>query len=204
MNQSRELITGVSLVLAVGLGTTACSAEPQPTETGKPSPASYSAQLQQLAGNIIKLSNKAVNKSEGKPPHSLGFELPINDGGTMSFDVQSATSPINAGNIETIDIGQTLASGKSSMLSFYIRDDGTWSANCLDTITPETISVSEAGESDYTLGHKMTVTSPGLAGDILSSLIDNADRVVTVAEHITAGSAIEPVNNTCSVIIGDD
>lgn len=204
MNKSRELITGVSLVMAVGLGATACSAEHQSTETGKPSPASYSAQLHQLAGNIIQLSNKALNKSEGKPPHSLGFELPISDGGTMSFDVQSATSPISADNIEAIDIGQTLASGKSSMLSFYIRDDGTWSANCLDTITPETISVSEAGESDYTLGHKMTVTSPGIAGGILSSLINNANRVVTTADRTTAGSAIEAVNNVCSVIIGDD
>lgn len=155
--------------------------------------------VQQLAGNVIKITQMYPGADAGKPPRSIGVTVPYPKGGQLDVFVQTASeSTPDANRPQEIGLMQTSAGGNTFSVQFLVRDNGNVDVTCTDHLG---IVTAEEDEQKVVYGTSSqpaarTTESPALARTILNSAVESA---LMVTQYAADGNP-QQIGDMCHVV----
>lgn len=195
-------IASLALVTGCTSGSSQSSPEKGPSfssspETG-PSTGDADPKVQELAAAVLKITQTFPGSTEGKPPRSIGVNLPL-IGGELSVSVQTASAgKPDPSRPEQIGLTQTLAGNQTYSLNYLVRGDGSVVMSCTDH-TGRTIGVDEATKA-VQVGNEPAQYNPALADTYLDNSLQTATNIATkVAEQGPAQSVV-PSGDICELV----
>ncbi len=200
--RTKELVTGVSAVVALAAGVTACGGSNKAEHKLSAEAAQNARGLQQVAGRMIELAAKSPTRYEGKPPYTITFTETTTAGGTISFTLQTATPKHNTGQAQMVEVQQTGSNEPNFDLSLDAKTDGTWNMYC------NTNAFSSGGRKLAVLGEKSIQlngkTFDKQAIDAEAMLTDEVTKLNnlldTAAQHQAGNMPASP--NVCDINLG--
>lgn len=203
MRHTRELLAGLTLTASMAVGITACGgrqAESKPAASTVPANRN-GEDLQKAAGRLIQLAEQSPTRYEDKPPYTIGFTVSTDEGGSLSYEVQTATQQRNASQTEMIGIEQTGPNEANFNLTFYADRNGLWDMICSSNpFSAHSRNIEEVQQQSIQLNGKTVDNRAIDANAILSDEINSLNGFIGTAAAMETNARAS--TDTCNVNLG--